>query len=208
MTSSYLAFGVFVTPDKIMFHAHSVWGLRWCNFWVSVWMFPPLSSSWNERLMGSPRGKGNIPRHCWSANSCTSQHLRDSLKGNFLFDFVHQHYQSTMRSWLVWMISRCYPSVPVNVAWGQCDPCPTPQKRWPPGWGGPHFKVDIRASALSALHGELRKVFTSTANSSQSANMKEVEDGISSKNLLRVLGKCLGSVQTCHLHWLRWNSCL
>ena len=38
--------------------------------------------------------------------------------------------------------------------------------------GGPHFKVDIRASASSALHGELRKqnwgiYINTTADSSQ-----------------------------------------
>ena len=42
-----------------MLHPHSVWGLRWCNFRVPVWMFPPLSSSWKKRwLVGSMTEKG------------------------------------------------------------------------------------------------------------------------------------------------------
>ena len=83
----------------------------------------------------------------------------------------------------------------------QCDPTHVQSpKKFDLAAGGPHFKVDIRASASSALHGELRTQ-PLTARSRQ--NTKEVEDCMSSSNLLRVLGKCLGSVRTCGMHWLR-----
>lgn len=181
-TSWLLVICLFVSLSHLkgVLHPHSViFGYLFGCFphLVAVGKKGDWADPWQKKGNSPPVRREHIPRYCWSANSCNTQRLRDlsslvgvcpstlSVNNDILITMdgltivMHQsqamlHGGNLPRSFPMWS-----------------NTCPTPRKADLPA-GGPHFKVDIRASASSALHGELRKqnwgiYINTTADSSQ-----------------------------------------